>query len=136
MRKPTLILLFTIIFLNACAPASGLPSAATGLAALPVIAGAEQTTTPDIIEVRQGSLWIRILSPREGSVMQQTQVDVSGQAAPNTLVNINGRELLVPPDQFFRLTLTLEPGLNTIQISASDATGNEINLSLTVTCQP
>lgn len=135
MRKPAFFMLFMVILLSACTPNPSQPTATAGLAALPIIAGTAQMP-PDYLEARQGALWVRVLSPRDGSIIEQSQVDISGQAAPGSLLSINGREMLVPPDQFFRLTLALEPGLNVIEISTSDAAANQIKITLSVTRQP
>ncbi len=135
MRKIALIAIIIAFYLSACTPTTRIPSGATGLAALPIVSGTAQYS-PDYIEARQGDLWVRVLTPREGEILPQNAVDITGQAAPGALLDINGNQLLVPPDQFFRLTLPLTPGQNTIQIRASDANASQVTITLTVTHQP
>lgn len=130
MRKQFLALLIIIILLGACAP---LPQ--TGLAAMPGTANPAEIT-PNFIEARQGDLWIRVLSPQQNSIVNSETVDVSGQATAGTVVTINQTELLVPPDQFFRYSVTLEPGVNTIEISTQNRDGNRVSIVLTVNYQP
>lgn len=135
MRKTASLILFLSIIVNACSPVSLQPNGTPGSFGMPNMLSSTPTA-PDYIEARQDQLWVRVIYPKEGSIIKQNQVDISGQATPGALLNINTQQMLVPPDQFFRVTLPLQPGSNIIQISASDSSDNSIQITLTVTFTP
>ncbi len=134
MQNFALIWLLLLGGLSACSATPGAPSAANTLV-LPVISGTA-LNTEGYIEVRDGTLWLRVLSPQNGAVIATDVVDVNGQAPPGVIVSINGHDILVPPDQFFRRETPLVAGSNRIVISARDEAGTRLEISLFVTYQP
>lgn len=134
MRKLIIILLFLIGLLSACNATPGAPPAGNTLV-LPLTSGTA-ITTEGYIEVRDGELWLRVLSPQNGAVVSAEIVDVSGQAPPGVIVTVNGHEVLVPPDQFFRRSIPLVTGSNRITISARNDAGARLEVSLFITRQP
>jgi len=88
------------------------------------------------VEEVSGSLWVRILAPADNAVVATQVVEVRGEAPEDTVLSINDEILIVSSDQLFSLYVTLEEGLNVIEIVASDYDGNEISHILTITYQP
>lgn len=137
MRKVLTLILITAALLTACTSLESSPENSPTSAAitLPFVSGTSNSTE-DYVEVKQGELWMRVLTPRNNSIVSTETIDVSGQAPAGTVITINQKLLLVPPDQFFRITLTLQAGPNLVEIVASDANNNQIQIILLVTYQP
>jgi len=93
-----------------------------------------QPTPTSISEI--SGLWLQILSPVDEAVVNTSQVDVTGSAPAGTVVTINDEILIVGSDQQFRTTVSLDDGPNLIEIVASDESGNEMSVLLTITYEP
>jgi hypothetical protein len=83
-----------------------------------------------------GNLWLQILSPQDEAMVNSPQVEVVGSAPAGAVVSINEEIVLVPENGQFRAMVSLEEGLNLIEIIASDTSGNETSLLLIVTYEP
>jgi hypothetical protein len=59
-------------------------------------------------------------------------MEIVGQAPAGAVVSINDDILIVGSDGQFKSTVSLEEGPNVIEIIASDASGNEAYLLLSV----
>mgnify|MGYP002814635094 CR=1 FL=1 len=90
------------------------------------------TTGPTQPVVSAGTLQLKILSPLDGAVVNTSQVEIVGQAPAGAVVSINDDILIVGSDGQFKSTVSLEEGPNVIEIIASDASGNEAYLLLSV----
>jgi hypothetical protein len=123
-------LLLTGVLLLIVACSLPTPTAAPAFPASPV----PQENTPTI--VRAGTLWLQVLSPLDGVVVNTPQVDVIGLAPAGTVLSINDDILIVGADGQFKTTLSLEEGPNLIEIVASDEAGNQTSLILTVVYEP
>jgi hypothetical protein len=122
-------LLLTGVLLLIVACSLPTPTAAPAFPASPV----PQENTPTI--VRAGTLWLQVLSPLDGVVVNTPQVDVIGLAPAGTVLSIND-DILIGADGQFKTTLSLEEGPNLIEIVASDEAGNQTSLILTVVYEP
>ena len=78
-------------------------------------------------------LVLEVRAPRDGSTVRTDAVVVHGIALPGALVDIDGVTVDVGPDGRFQAEISLEPGLNSIEIVASDSSGNRESISLNVT---
>jgi hypothetical protein len=123
-------LLLTGVLLLIVACSLPTPTAAPAFPASPV----PQENTPTI--VRAGTLWLQVLSPLDGVVVNTPQVDVIGLAPAGTVLSINDDILIVGADGQFKTTLSLEEGPNLIEFVASDEAGNQTSLILTVVYEP
>ncbi len=133
MRK---IALLAFVLLAACSPTPTadapiemvptVPPAIPTVIVLPTAAGAPDTSR----------LWLQVLSPLDESVVNAPQVDVSGSTPAGTVISINNDILIVGADRQFKTAVTLEEGPNLIEIIASDESGNELTVMLTVTYEP
>ena len=90
------------------------------------------TTGPTQPVVSAGTLQLQILSPLDGAVVNTPQVEIVGLAPAGAVVSVNDDILIVGSDGKFKSTVTLEEGPNVIEIIASDASGNEAYLLLSV----
>lgn len=91
------------------------------------------TFTPPTVA---GTVPLQVLSPHGDEVVNTPQMTVSGTTTPGAVVTVNDEILVAYPDGSFLTYVTLEEGPNLIEIVASDASGNESFVSLTVTYQP
>jgi len=78
----------------------------------------------------------RILSPEAEAVVNVPEVEVIGEAAPETVVTLNEAIVVVDESGTFSVTLLLDEGPNEIEIVASDLEGNELSFILEVTYDP
>jgi putative hemolysin len=79
---------------------------------------------------------LQVLTPQDGSVVNTAQIKIAGSTAPDAVVSVNKDILIAQSDGTFETTITLEEGVNLIEIVASDASGNEAFVDLVVTYQP
>jgi hypothetical protein len=93
-------------------------------------------TTPVIATQDNPALWVKILSPEDGATVTTQKLKVTGQAPPETVITINDEIILVPQDASFEVEIILEEGSNLIEVVASDLSGNEIYLPITVIYEP
>lgn len=98
--------------------------------------GSSPGTIPAPIEKKDGDLWVRLMSPQDQMIVKTAQIDVRGQAPEETTISINDDISLVGPDQTFISTVPLKAGSNSIEIVASNMSGNEVSFILTVIYQP
>ena len=62
---------------------------------------------------------------------------LNGQAAPETVLSVNDDQILVVgEDGKFSIPLTLDEGPNLIQITASDAEGNTLDMEISILFDP
>ncbi len=95
-----------------------------------------QTSTPVMVESPDGSLWIKIDYPEDGAVVATTELEIRGSASTGTVISINDDILYVESGETFSDKIDLSAGANVIEIVASDAVGNEVQLFLTVYYEP
>jgi hypothetical protein len=78
----------------------------------------------------------RILSPQDEAVVNVPEVEVVGEAKPDTVITLNDEIVVVDQSGTFSVTLALEEGPNEIEVVASDPEGNEVSFELEVTYDP
>ena len=81
-------------------------------------------------------LSLQVLEPVDGSVVDIPQTQVVGTTSPGAVVTVNDEILLTGGDGAFQTTVTLEEGLNLIEVVASDQSGEEVFANVTVTFAP
>ncbi len=79
---------------------------------------------------------LQVLSPQDGAVVNTAQVTVSGMATPGAVVTVNDDILIVGADGQFQDTVTLSEGLNLIEVVASNTSGSEASVELTIGYEP
>jgi len=148
----TMNAVLAVLFLAAgCSPSLTAPSGA------PVVSGTNSgsassvqspagQTTPDL-DLPQalgtqgqppvsGPVSIEMVTPQDGATVNTPQIQVTGVSSPGAVVTVNDDILIAGPDGKFETTVSLEEGPNLIEIVASNDSGSETSLELTVTYEP
>ena len=152
---PSLQKLFTLtlpalLFLDACSPTpTTAPNHPTAIVNLPqatttTVPPAVSPASPTVVSLPTQTsepvvaqpLYLQILSPQDGDTVNIAQVDVIGSVSAGAIVSVNDDIIVVGDDQQFKSTVALDEGPNLIEIIASDDSGNETSLELTVTYEP
>lgn len=79
-----------------------------------------------------GPLSVMIDSPLDNAELTDPTVALSGEADPETVISINDQIVVTGSDRKFSVPLTLEAGPNVIEITASDAAGNQGTVFMTL----
>jgi putative hemolysin len=79
---------------------------------------------------------LQVLLPEDGSQIDIEQCQVIGITAPGAVVTVNDEMAIAGADGSFQATIALEAGPNLIEVLASDASGAEAFIQLTVTYGP
>ncbi len=127
------------------APASGTQPAAAAPATHPAPAGST-SSAPAASAASQGSVAgkmpssggpvsLQVNSPQDGAVVTTPQVQVSGTASPGAVVTVNDTIILVGADGGFSATVTLDAGPNLVEVIASNDSGDQKTIDMTVTYQ-
>jgi hypothetical protein len=140
---------FLIFLLTACTPTpttippaistSNEPVAVPVTPTLPVVISTpliQPTEIASTVSDLSGNLWLQVISPQDEAIVDTAHVEVIGSAPAGAVISVNDEIMLVPDDGEFQAVVSLEDGPNLIEIIASDASGNETSLLLTVTYDP
>ena len=68
---------------------------------------------------------LTIFSPQDKIITNEKTIDILGKTEPEAKVVINGKQILVSPTGEFKETVTLQKGINTIKIVASEKRSRE-----------
>ncbi len=91
---------------------------------------------PAQVESTSGPLWLKILSPLDNSTVNTAELEIQGTAPVETVLTVNDEIVLVGSDQKFSTKVALDEGINVIEVLASDVSGNEVFIPLTVYYEP
>ena len=91
------------------------------------------TPTPSPPENPEPQFILEVRAPRDGSTVRTDAVVVHGVTIPEVMVDIQGIPASVGPDGRFQAEVALSPGINTIQVIATDSTGYQEMRELSVT---
>jgi hypothetical protein len=86
--------------------------------------------------LNSGPATIQVLSPQDGAVVNTPQIQVTGTSTPGSVVTVNDVILIVGADGQFTAAIPLEEGPNLIEVIASNDSGSETSVELTVTYEP
>jgi hypothetical protein len=121
------------------------PAAVVTVTVEPVVPAQTETPGPTpalsqdsatAITAVSGPLSVNITSPQDEAVVQAAQVDLIGEADPETVISIDDQFIVVGQERKFSVSLTLDEGPNVIEITASDPAGNEGTTYLTIIYDP
>lgn len=137
MKSIGILSIILMLFLSACS--SGSPAAQTnpgapqpGQPAEPVPNDPNSPAT----DAASGSLWVRLFA-EDGTQVSSSDFTLNGQAEPETVLSVNDDQILVVgEDGKFSIPLTLDEGPNLIQIAASDAEGNTLDMEISILFDP
>jgi hypothetical protein len=83
----------------------------------------------------QGPLSVILLQPGDNALVPASPVRITGEAEPGTVISFNDVPVIVDTSRKFVVDIPLEPGINTIEIVASDDQGNQDFKFLTLTLE-
>jgi glucodextranase-like protein len=83
-----------------------------------------------------GPVALQVLSPADGSVVNTQLMTVTGATSPGAVVTVNDDILVAGGGGQFQDNVSLAEGPNVIEIIASNSSGSEASLELTVIYQP
>jgi hypothetical protein len=95
----------------------------------------DQSVTPVPVVSTNGPFTLTIFSPQDKATVSTQSMDLKGEVSSDAVLTINNETYVLNPGAFTQ-PVSLEEGLNAIQIVASDMNGNEVDLILTITYQP
>ena len=78
-------------------------------------------------------LSLELQGPDDGTTVRSSAVVVHGRTAPGATVTIGGTSAVADRDGRFQIEVRLEPGVNRIEIVASDGAGRSVFATRTVT---
>jgi len=84
------------------------------------------------VEYTNGNLWLRLFTPKDGEIVNQNVINVSGQAPVETVISLGGDIILVADEGSFSIPVILDEGPNVIELVASNVDGDTIELVLTI----
>lgn len=82
------------------------------------------------------TLWVKIISPEDGAVVDDPEIAITGEAAPGTVLTINDNILYIENDEEYTVRVMLLQGANLIEIIGSNQAGDEVTLYMTVYYEP
>lgn len=97
---------------------------------------AQDQGTPNPYDLFDGPLSVVIYYPVENGVVFSDHLQITGEADPGTVVEINDQVAMVGEERMFVIDIALEPGLNVLVITASDDDENQDTAYLPVTYEP
>lgn len=126
-RNFAAITMLVLILLCACVQTEETPVADSTPTTSPTLEILPPTSFPTItispsteVSVFYGPLSVVILQPADYTTVQESPVTVSGKADPGTVINLNDEVVLVGETGVFQSLVSLTPGMNMIEITASD----------------
>ena len=90
-----------------------------------------QTLTPTPVPQSE-ELLLEVTSPQDNSVVTSAAIPAVGRTSPDATVSVNGRLVEIDLSGNFQTLLTLEEGINLIEVIASDLSGEVLTRVLTV----
>ena len=118
-----------ILIISACSAPSAPNIGGGAKGATPTVG----PNTPSPKEYTKEGFTIRFYSPQDGDIVNTPQVNLTGWTNSDTVMTINNDIYTLDGQKAFSIPLTLEEGPNAIEIVASDNSGNEIDLVMTIT---
>jgi putative hemolysin len=96
----------------------------------------ESAPPPVAPTVAPQPMQLQIFVPEDGGIVTAQQQRVAGVASPAAVVTVNEELLIAADDGSFETTIALEEGPNLIEVVASNASGTEAFVTLTVIFEP
>lgn len=97
-----------------------------------VVAPATPTPAAEPAPVVDGDLSLTVLGPESGQTVQADAVVVHGNATPGATVTIAGTIVASDANGDFRTEAALTPGVNVIEVIATDRAGGRVSQTLTI----
>ncbi len=140
------IIVFLVLLLVGCTPQKATPQASStmqtassdsGNAANNAAVQPENSSEAPQSEVLpQSPLQLIIDSPLDGAVIATKEVQITGKTAPGAVVSVADAFTQADDLGQFTLTTVIEPGLQLIEIEATNNSGEDIIQTLSVDVEP
>ncbi len=87
-------------------------------------------------EVKQGDIFLEILSPENNSVVNNSIIKIDGKTVASAEVFVNEQETKADSSGNFSLNYSLDEGENELVVVVNDNQGNYLEKTLIITYQP
>ncbi len=77
-------------------------------------------------------LKLTVTEPPDNSIVSTSEIEIKGVTSPGAVISANDEFETADSQGYFAITVPLDEGPNIIDLVASDASGNETSLTLTV----
>ena len=77
-----------------------------------------------------------VIEPPDQSIVAEAALRLVGRTGPNAIVSVRGVSVVVDPFGFFATTVSLQDGLNNIDVIATNTDGQELSTVLAVIYSP
>ncbi len=115
-------------------------SSQPSLAPVSMVPDSNQNITPSSQptsrEPTTATLNLNIVEPKNGAVVNSSNLKVSGKTVASADVFVNDKELTADSAGNFSTTIGLDEGDNSVIVSANDDNGNYAEQELTITYEP
>jgi hypothetical protein len=136
MKKVLPLLAVLAFLINGCGPSNSLTLSPTeeilASSTIPPVTATSADTATEAAPTQAIPFSFQIDSPHDGDVISATSIDLTGSVSADAVVSVN-EDIFQFPAGAFKQPITLNPGVNVLQIIASDAAGNEIDLVINIT---
>jgi hypothetical protein len=77
-------------------------------------------------------LKLTVTEPPDNSIVGTSEIEIKGITSPGAVISANSEFDTADNQGNFAITVSLDEGPNVVELVASDASGNEVTLSITV----
>ena len=116
-------------------PSTPTPTVPTATSTPTLTPTSTPTFTPTPTPTPVSRLFLEVQGPSDGTTVPSSAAVVHGVTSQGAGVSIGGQVAFVDKDGRFQLEVTLSPGENVIEVTATDATGTQLSESLIITFQ-
>jgi hypothetical protein len=136
MKKVLPLLAVLAFLINGCSRSNSPTLSPTeeilASSAVPPVTAASADTATETAPAQAIPFTFQIDSPHDGDVVSATSIDLTGTVSADAVVSVN-EDIFQFPAGAFKQPITLNPGVNVLQIIASDTAGDEIDLVINIT---
>jgi hypothetical protein len=90
------------------------------------------SSAPGLPGLPSGTIPLKVIAPADGATLNRANITVEGQTAPEAAVIVNDQVDIADEQGNFSIAVSLENGLNIINVAASDDNGNQGEVILMV----
>jgi hypothetical protein len=92
----------------------------------------QASSAPGVSESPSGTIPLEVTSPADGATLNTADFVVKGQTAAGAVVIVNDQFQIADDQGNFSIPVSLENGINVIDVTASDDSGNQAEVILMV----
>jgi hypothetical protein len=99
---------------------------------LVLLVGCSRSLGETPVSGEETGIFLTVSAPADGSVVADSPIVVEGRTRPEAVVSVNDVGAIADGEGNFAVTVNLIDGTNIIEVVASDSTGNEARVNLTI----